>query len=131
MPDAWPILRPKRENFMLFDATEGTTQKIIARNHQYLGVNRVIDRLTSADPKVRAEVAAGAAEVDAHAMVVSPQIKQAPRELTAVVDKHPARRAQLGRQSIADRHHAIGAHAGGRFNRQRFTSEDIHHGQNA
>jgi type I restriction enzyme R subunit len=47
------------ENFILFDATEGTTNKILARNHQYLGVNRVIDRLISADPKVRAEVAAG------------------------------------------------------------------------
>jgi type I restriction enzyme R subunit len=47
------------ENFILFDATEGTTQKIVARNHQYLGVNRVMDRLTSADPRVRDEVAAG------------------------------------------------------------------------
>jgi type I restriction enzyme, R subunit len=47
------------ENFILFDATEGTTNKIVARNHQYLGVNRVIERLISADPKVRAEVAAG------------------------------------------------------------------------
>ena len=47
------------ENFILFDATEGTTNKILARNHQYLGVNRVIDRLISAEPKVRAEVAAG------------------------------------------------------------------------
>ncbi|MBU3694105.1 MAG: type I restriction endonuclease subunit R [Rhodocyclaceae bacterium] len=47
------------ENFILFDATEGTTNKIVARNHQFLGVNRVIDRLISADPKVRAEVAAG------------------------------------------------------------------------
>lgn len=47
------------ENFVLFDTTEGSTQKIIARNHQYLGVNRVINRLTSTDPKVRAEVAAG------------------------------------------------------------------------
>lgn len=47
------------ENFVLFDATEGSTHKIVARNHQYLGVNRVIDRLTSVDPKVQAEVAAG------------------------------------------------------------------------
>lgn len=47
------------ENFILFDATEGTTNKIVARNHQYLGVNRVIERLISADPKVQAEVAAG------------------------------------------------------------------------
>jgi type I restriction enzyme R subunit len=47
------------ENFILFDASEGQTQKILARNHQYLGVNRVIDRLTSDDPKVQAEVASG------------------------------------------------------------------------
>lgn len=47
------------ENFVLFDATEGSTHKIVARNHQYLGVNRVIDRLTSVDPKIQAEVAAG------------------------------------------------------------------------
>ncbi|MFN7864217.1 MAG: type I restriction endonuclease subunit R [Curvibacter sp.] len=47
------------ENFILFDATEGATNKIVARNHQYLGVNRVIDRLISVDPKVRTEVAAG------------------------------------------------------------------------
>jgi type I restriction enzyme, R subunit len=47
------------ENFILFDASEGETHKIVARNHQYLGVNRVIARLTSEDPKVRAEVAAG------------------------------------------------------------------------
>ncbi|MEY3201275.1 MAG: Type restriction-modification system restriction subunit [Pseudomonadota bacterium] len=47
------------ENFILFDASEGATHKILARNHQYLGVNRVIDRLTSPDPKVQAEVAAG------------------------------------------------------------------------
>lgn len=47
------------ENFVLFDATEGSMHKIIARNHQYLGVNRVIDRLTSTDPKVQAEVEAG------------------------------------------------------------------------
>lgn len=47
------------ENFVLFDASEGTTQKIVARNHQYLGVNRVIERLTSEDPKIKAEVAAG------------------------------------------------------------------------
>lgn len=47
------------ENFILFDSTEGTPSKIVARNHQYLGVNRVIDRLTSTDPAIRAEVAAG------------------------------------------------------------------------
>jgi type I restriction enzyme R subunit len=47
------------ENFILFDASEGNTHKILARNHQYLGVNRVIDRLTSDDPKIKAEVDAG------------------------------------------------------------------------
>ncbi len=47
------------ENFVLFDASEGSTHKILARNHQYLGVNRVIARLTSDDPVIKAEVAAG------------------------------------------------------------------------
>lgn len=47
------------ENFVLFDASEGVTHKIVARNHQYLGVNRVIDRLTSDDPTIKAEVKAG------------------------------------------------------------------------
>lgn len=47
------------ENFVLFDATEDGVQKIVARNHQYLGVNRVIARLTSDDATVKAEVAAG------------------------------------------------------------------------
>ena len=47
------------ENFILFDRTEGEVQKIVARNHQYLGVNRVIDKLQSKDPVVRAEVEAG------------------------------------------------------------------------
>ncbi len=47
------------ENFVLFDSSDGTTHKIVARNHQYLGVNRIIERLTSEDPQVRAEVAAG------------------------------------------------------------------------
>jgi type I restriction enzyme R subunit len=32
---------------------EGSTHKIVARNHQYLGVNRVIERLTSTDPTIR------------------------------------------------------------------------------
>jgi type I restriction enzyme R subunit len=41
------------ENFVLFDASEGGTHKIVARNHQYLGVNRVIERLTSDDPRSR------------------------------------------------------------------------------
>lgn len=47
------------ENFVLFDATEDGVQKIVARNHQYLGVNRVIARLTSEDATAKAEVAAG------------------------------------------------------------------------
>lgn len=47
------------ENFIVFDGSDGSTQKIVARNHQYLGVNRVIDRLMSTAPKVRAEVVAG------------------------------------------------------------------------
>lgn len=47
------------ENFIVFDGSDGSTQKIVARNHQFLGVNRVIDRLTSDDPTIQAEVAAG------------------------------------------------------------------------
>ena len=47
------------ENFILFDRTEGEVQKIVARNHQYLGVNRVIDKLRSEVPAVRTEVEAG------------------------------------------------------------------------
>ncbi len=47
------------ENFTLFDTSTGSTHKIVARNHQYLGVNRVIDRLTCTDPKAQAEVVAG------------------------------------------------------------------------
>ncbi len=47
------------ENFILFDASEGQTAKIVSRNHQFLGVNRVIARLTSTDPGIQAEVAAG------------------------------------------------------------------------
>lgn len=47
------------ESFVLFDSSEGTTHKIVARNHQYLGVNRVLDRLTTSDEQARAEVIAG------------------------------------------------------------------------
>lgn len=49
------------QNFVVFDHSEGEAQaaKIVARNHQYLGVNRVIQRLTSDDTAVRAEVDAG------------------------------------------------------------------------
>jgi len=31
------------ENFLLFDSSSGGTRKILARNHQYLGVNRAVD----------------------------------------------------------------------------------------
>jgi len=49
------------QNFTAFDHGEGSAEaaKIIARNHQYLGVNRVVQRLTSTEPTVRAEVDAG------------------------------------------------------------------------
>ena len=47
------------ENFILFDRTEGEVQKIVARNHQYLGVNRVIGKLLSEEPGIQAEVEAG------------------------------------------------------------------------
>jgi len=47
------------ENFILFDRTEGVVQKIVARNHQYYGVNRVIAKLLSEEPGVQAEVEAG------------------------------------------------------------------------
>jgi len=49
------------QNFTVFDHSEGSAQaaKIVARNHQYLGVNRVIQRLVSDDPAIQAEVAAG------------------------------------------------------------------------
>jgi len=41
------------ENFTLFDRSEGEPLKIVARNHQYLGVNRVIDKLRSGDADVQ------------------------------------------------------------------------------
>ncbi len=47
------------ENFILYDRTEGEVQKIVARNHQYLGVNRVIAKLLSEEPGAQAEVEAG------------------------------------------------------------------------
>ena len=47
------------ENFVLFDASEGSPHKIVARNHQYLGVNRVIARLMSDDPTIQVEVGSG------------------------------------------------------------------------
>ncbi|MYD62033.1 MAG: type I restriction endonuclease subunit R [Gemmatimonadetes bacterium] len=39
------------ENFILFDDTSGETKKILARNHQFLGVNRAIEAVR--DRKVR------------------------------------------------------------------------------
>ncbi len=47
------------ENFILFDRSEGEVQKIVARNHQYLGVNRVIAKLLSEEPGAQADVEAG------------------------------------------------------------------------
>ena len=47
------------ESFILFDTSEGGLSKIVARNHQYLGVNRVIARLQSGDATVKAELAKG------------------------------------------------------------------------
>ena len=54
------LMQPKTlldliENFILFEGKD----KIVARNHQFLGVNRVIDRLTSPLPNIQAEVKAG------------------------------------------------------------------------
>lgn len=31
------------ENFILFDHSDGRTAKILARNHQYLGVNKAVE----------------------------------------------------------------------------------------
>jgi len=39
------------ENFVVFDDTAGRTVKIVARNHQYLGVNRVIQSVVSRDER--------------------------------------------------------------------------------
>ena len=47
------------ENFVLFDSSEGVMSKVVARNHQYLGVNRVVARLESSDETVKAELARG------------------------------------------------------------------------
>src|SRR5690606_39660061 len=32
------------ENFLLFDESHGDVVKIMAKNHQYIGVNKVLDR---------------------------------------------------------------------------------------
>jgi type I restriction enzyme, R subunit len=49
------------QNFTLFDASSAAAEpsKIVARNHQYLGVNRVIARLQSTDPETQKAVADG------------------------------------------------------------------------
>ncbi|MDQ9126809.1 HsdR family type I site-specific deoxyribonuclease [Serratia fonticola] len=40
------------ENFTLFDSSEEHAAKIVARNHQYLGVNKAIDKLVAGDAEV-------------------------------------------------------------------------------
>jgi len=47
------------ESFTLFDRSEGEPLKILARNHQYLGVNRVIDRLRAGEADPLSDVAHG------------------------------------------------------------------------
>ncbi|MFT3755286.1 MAG: type I restriction endonuclease subunit R [Pseudoxanthomonas sp.] len=47
------------ESFILFDASDGGMSKVVARNQQYLGVNRVIARLQSGDETIKAELAKG------------------------------------------------------------------------
>ncbi len=42
------------ENYTLFDHSEEHTAKVIARNHQYLGVNRAVDSLREGGPAVLA-----------------------------------------------------------------------------
>lgn len=42
------------ENFTLFDSSEEHTMKVVARNHQYLGVNKAIAKLESGGPDVLA-----------------------------------------------------------------------------
>jgi len=42
------------ENFTLFDRSEEHTVKIVARNHQYLGVNKALSKLKSGDTAVEA-----------------------------------------------------------------------------
>ena len=37
------------ENFILFDASDGEAVKILAKNHQYLGVNKVLDQARNID----------------------------------------------------------------------------------
>jgi type I restriction enzyme R subunit len=42
------------ENFTLFDSSEERTLKVVARNHQYIGVNKAIARLQAGDSDVLA-----------------------------------------------------------------------------
>ena len=42
------------ENFTLFDSSEEVTHKVVARNHQYIGVNKVIAKLKAEGPEVLA-----------------------------------------------------------------------------
>ncbi len=42
------------ENFILFDSSEEVTVKVVARNHQYIGVNKAITKLQSGDAEVLA-----------------------------------------------------------------------------
>lgn len=42
------------ENFTLFDSSEEHTLKVVARNHQYLGVNKAIAKLKAGDDDVLA-----------------------------------------------------------------------------
>lgn len=42
------------ENFTVFDCSEEQTLKILARNHQFIGVNKAIDKLKSGDTDVQA-----------------------------------------------------------------------------
>lgn len=42
------------ENFILFDSSEEVTVKVVARNHQYIGVNKSIAKLQSGDAEVLA-----------------------------------------------------------------------------
>jgi len=42
------------ENFILFDSSEEVTLKVVARNHQYIGVNKAIAKLASGDAEVQA-----------------------------------------------------------------------------
>lgn len=42
------------ENFILFDSSEEVTVKVVARNHQYIGVNKAIVKLQSGDTEVLA-----------------------------------------------------------------------------